>query len=86
MGRGFSPDGPDYSFHASSGPAQRDEALLQTYDEGSRGSLEVGETDDLIVVDIPDVRKLKRNPGLCLLDMVIWHQYGKSDESYVYIG
>lgn len=37
-----------------------------TYDEKTRGSLEAGKAADLVVVDIPDIRELEKNPELCL--------------------
>jgi predicted amidohydrolase YtcJ len=37
-----------------------------TYDEKSRGSLEVGKLADLVVLDLADIYELERNPELCL--------------------
>ncbi|HSK10340.1 MAG TPA: amidohydrolase [Vicinamibacterales bacterium] len=36
-----------------------------TYDDKVRGSLEVGKLADLVVLDLPDIRDLERNPDLC---------------------
>lgn len=36
-----------------------------TYDEKARGSLEVGKSADLVILDIPDIRSLEKNPDLC---------------------
>jgi hypothetical protein len=36
-----------------------------TYDEKQRGSLEVGKLADLVLVDVPDIRQLERDPELC---------------------
>jgi predicted amidohydrolase YtcJ len=36
-----------------------------TYDEKQRGSLEVGKLADLVVLDIPDIRLLEKDPELC---------------------
>ncbi len=38
-----------------------------TYDEKLRGSLEAGKLADLVVLDIPDIRELQKNPELCFL-------------------
>ena len=38
-----------------------------TYDEKVRGSLEAGKLADLVVLDIPDIRELQKNPELCFL-------------------
>lgn len=35
------------------------------YDEGWRGSIEVGKAADLVVLDLPDIFALDRNPELC---------------------
>lgn len=35
-----------------------------TYDENMRGSLEVGKLADLVVVDLPDIMQLEKNPEL----------------------
>jgi predicted amidohydrolase YtcJ len=37
-----------------------------SYDEGIRGSLEVGKLADLVVLDVPSIRALGENPELCL--------------------
>jgi predicted amidohydrolase YtcJ len=37
-----------------------------TYDDKIRGSLEVGKLADLVVLDIPGLRELEKNPELCL--------------------
>jgi predicted amidohydrolase YtcJ len=36
-----------------------------TYDEKTRGSLEVGKAADLAVLDIADIRELQKNPEMC---------------------
>ena len=36
-----------------------------TYEEDSRGSLEVGKVADLVVVDLPGIKALENNPELC---------------------
>jgi predicted amidohydrolase YtcJ len=36
-----------------------------TYDEKSRGSLEQGKLADLVVVDLPDIMQVEKNPELC---------------------
>jgi predicted amidohydrolase YtcJ len=36
-----------------------------TYDERSRGSLEVGKVADLVVLDMPDIRDLEKDPEQC---------------------
>jgi len=38
-----------------------------TYYEKVRGSLEAGKLADLVVLDIPDIRELQKNPELCFL-------------------
>jgi predicted amidohydrolase YtcJ len=38
-----------------------------TYDEKLRGSLEAGKLADLVVLDIPDIRELQKNPELCFI-------------------
>ena len=38
---------------------------FQTYDEKTRGSIEVGKAADLIVIDMPDIRELEKDPELC---------------------
>jgi imidazolonepropionase-like amidohydrolase len=35
-----------------------------TYEEDFKGSLEVGKIADLVVLDLPDIRELERNPDL----------------------
>jgi predicted amidohydrolase YtcJ len=37
-----------------------------TYDEKARGSLEAGKLADLVILDIPDIRNLEKDPDLCL--------------------
>lgn len=37
-----------------------------TYDDKTRGSLEVGKLADLVVLDIPSIKELEKNPELCL--------------------
>src|SRR5262249_12320292 len=36
-----------------------------TYDESTRGTLETGKLADLVMLDIPDIMQLERNPELC---------------------
>jgi predicted amidohydrolase YtcJ len=36
-----------------------------TYEEGFKGSLEVGKVADLVVLDLEDIRELESNPELC---------------------
>jgi hypothetical protein len=36
-----------------------------TYDESARGTLEAGKLADLVVLDLPDITELERNPELC---------------------
>ncbi len=37
-----------------------------TYDDKIRGTLEVGKLADLVVLDIPGIQELEKNPQLCL--------------------